>query len=107
MIPSEYRKSVQINPLTFPLLLVQTEEAVCWTNQPTIAATESEKLYARLTPQEKAVVSKIAQGYRAKEIGNLLGISSFTVHTHVQHIFAKTKARNSASLIYLLSKIPL
>ena len=103
MIPAEYRNTVQINPLQFPLLLVQIEGTKSWTNQLVRPQTKAEKLYELLTPQEKVVVAKLAAGLRIKEVGEALNISPFTVQTHVRQIFAKIHARNPAHLIALLS----
>jgi DNA-binding CsgD family transcriptional regulator len=40
-----------------------------------------------LTPRQGRVVQLVAAGYDDRSIGRLLGISTRTVHTHLQHIY--------------------
>ena len=42
----------------------------------------------------------MATGMRAKEVGAALGISQFTVQTHVRNMYEKLGCRNLASVIY-------
>jgi DNA-binding NarL/FixJ family response regulator len=40
-----------------------------------------------LTPRQSCVLQLVAAGYNDRSIGRLLGISTRTVHTHLQHIY--------------------
>ena len=57
-----------------------------------------EKL-ARLTPREREVLEKAAQGLHAKEIAATLGISPRTVEVHKTRIMEKLGVRNVAELV--------
>ena len=57
-----------------------------------------EKL-ARLTPREREVLEKAAQGLHAKEIAAALGISPRTVEVHKTRIMEKLGVRNVAELV--------
>jgi DNA-binding CsgD family transcriptional regulator len=41
----------------------------------------------RLTPRQKRIVQLVADGYADREVGRMLGISTRTVHAHLQHIY--------------------
>jgi DNA-binding CsgD family transcriptional regulator len=41
----------------------------------------------RLTPRENRVLQLVAAGYDDRSIGRLLGISTRTVHAHLQHVY--------------------
>jgi DNA-binding NarL/FixJ family response regulator len=53
-----------------------------------------------LTPREKEIVKRVEDGLTYKEIGERLGISTHTVHTHIKNIYEKLQAkdRNDAIL---------
>ena len=52
-----------------------------------------------LTPREVGVLQLIAAGRSNSEIANELYVSDATVKTHVNHILAKTAARDRAQLV--------
>jgi DNA-binding NarL/FixJ family response regulator len=57
-----------------------------------------------LTPREAEVLSLIAAGLTNAEIADRLVVSAATVKTHVNHIFAKTGARDrAAAVVYAYS----
>ena len=57
-----------------------------------------------MTPRETQILELCAQGFRAKEIGPKLGISNFTVHTHIRNIYDRVGARNRSQAIAELWK---
>jgi two-component system response regulator FixJ len=52
-----------------------------------------------LTPREREVLTKIAEGASNKEVGRRLGISPRTVEVHRARIMEKIGARNAADLV--------
>jgi DNA-binding NarL/FixJ family response regulator len=57
-----------------------------------------------LTPREAEVLGLIAEGLTNAEIAERLVVSAATVKTHVNHIFAKTGARDrAAAVVYAYS----
>jgi DNA-binding NarL/FixJ family response regulator len=52
-----------------------------------------------LTPREAEVLALIAEGLTNREIADRLVVSGATVKTHVNHIFAKTGARDRAQAV--------
>jgi DNA-binding NarL/FixJ family response regulator len=52
-----------------------------------------------LTPREAEVLALIAEGLTNAEIADRLVVSAATVKTHVNHIFAKTGARDRAAAV--------
>ena len=59
---------------------------------------ETQKL-ERLTPREREVLERAAQGLHAKEIAAILGISPRTVEVHKTRIMEKLGVRNVAELV--------
>jgi len=59
-------------------------------HQPTGAVTEA----ARLTKRELELLSCLARGWSSKEIALEFGLSIYTVHTHLRHIYEKLHVRN-------------
>ena len=51
-----------------------------------------------LTPREIEVMDLVERGYKNKEIGQSLGISTGTVKIHLKHIFEKTGVRGRYGL---------
>jgi DNA-binding NarL/FixJ family response regulator len=47
-----------------------------------------------LTPREKEIVKRVEDGLTYKEIGEKLGISTHTVHTHIKNIYEKLQAKD-------------
>ena len=54
--------------------------------------------HSLLTARESQVMSLVARGYKNKEIGSALGISTGTVKIHLKHIFEKTGIRGRYGL---------
>lgn len=48
----------------------------------------------RLTKRELELLSYLARGWSSKEIAGEFGISIYTVHTHLRHIYEKLHVRN-------------
>jgi DNA-binding NarL/FixJ family response regulator len=61
--------------------------------------SESDALPDGLTPREAEVLKLIAAGLSNAEIAAALVLSNATVKTHVNHIFAKTGARDRAQAV--------
>lgn len=57
-----------------------------------------------LTHREEEILRYVSQGYRAKEIGELLGISPYTVQTHIRNIYEKLHVRSRAQAIAKLTR---
>jgi DNA-binding NarL/FixJ family response regulator len=53
-----------------------------------------------LTPREAEVLSLVAQGLSNREIATTLVVSEATVKTHINHVFAKTGARDRAQAVH-------
>lgn len=47
-----------------------------------------------LTPREQELVKRVEEGLTYKEIGEKLGISIHTVHTHIKNIYEKLQAKD-------------
>jgi DNA-binding CsgD family transcriptional regulator len=59
---------------------------------------------ANFTPREAAVLQRLLNGDRPKEIANDLGISPKTVVAHLGKLRLKLGARNSAHLVALVNR---
>ncbi|MBP3821106.1 response regulator transcription factor [bacterium] len=55
----------------------------------------------KLSPKEQDVLTLIACGFTDKEIGIKLKISKGTVHTHVENIFDKLRAKTRGHAVSL------
>jgi DNA-binding NarL/FixJ family response regulator len=63
-------------------------------------ARPAQTLPDELTPREAEVLSLIALGLSNGEIAERLVVSQATVKTHVNHVFAKTGARDRAQAVH-------
>jgi DNA-binding CsgD family transcriptional regulator len=54
---------------------------------------------APLSPREQEIVRMVAQGHSNKIIADVLGISSWTVCTHLRRIFAKLGVGSRAAMV--------
>jgi DNA-binding CsgD family transcriptional regulator len=54
---------------------------------------------AQLSPREHEIVRMVAQGHSSKMIADVLGISSWTVCTHLRRIFAKLGVGSRAAMV--------
>lgn len=53
----------------------------------------------RLSPREREIVLLVAQGYPTKAIARYLGISIWTVATHLRRIFARLGVQSRAAMV--------
>jgi len=68
-------------------------------SEPAPAERAAPELPDGLTPREAEVLGLIAAGLTNAEIADRLVVSAATVKTHVNHIFAKTGARDRAAAV--------
>jgi DNA-binding NarL/FixJ family response regulator len=54
---------------------------------------------ASLSPREAEVLELLAKGYLYKEIGDRIGVSYATVHTHIRHIYEKLQVRSRTEAV--------
>jgi DNA-binding CsgD family transcriptional regulator len=59
----------------------------------------------QLSPREREIVRMVAQGYPNKAIAAVLDISSWTVGTHLRHVFAKLGVSSRAAMVSRLHDI--
>ena len=52
-----------------------------------------------LSPRELEVLTHLAKGYLYKEVADMLNVSYATVHTHIEHIYAKLRVRSRAQAV--------
>ncbi|MCX6925978.1 MAG: response regulator transcription factor [Verrucomicrobia bacterium] len=52
-----------------------------------------------LSPRELEVLTHLAKGYLYKEVADMLNVSYATVHTHIDHIYAKLRVRSRAQAV--------
>lgn len=62
-------------------------------------AAAIDTLLAQLSPREHEILQKIVAGESDRSIASELGISFWTVRSHIQHIFTKTGAINRRELM--------
>ncbi|HEY1717948.1 MAG TPA: response regulator transcription factor [Verrucomicrobiae bacterium] len=58
-----------------------------------------ERKMESLSPREAEVLDLLAKGYLYKEIGESMGISYATVHTHIRHIYEKLHVRSRTEAV--------
>ena len=59
----------------------------------------------RLSPREQEIVRMVAKGHPSKVIADVLGISTWTVCTHLRRIFAKLGVTSRAAMVAQLSQM--
>jgi DNA-binding CsgD family transcriptional regulator len=64
-----------------------------------------EDRFPELTPREAQVASAVASGASDYVIGRRLGVSIWTVRTHLRHVFAKLDMPNRTALAGLLNRV--
>lgn len=53
----------------------------------------------RLTPREKEIMDKVAQGFRSKDIARELSLSVLTVNSHLHHIYSKLEVNSRTAAV--------
>ncbi len=66
---------------------------------------EDEERLARLTPRERSVLDMMADGLDRSAIAERMFLSTNTVRTHVQNIFAKLQVRSSLEAVALALRV--
>lgn len=66
---------------------------------------EDEERLARLTPRERSVLDMMADGLDRSAIAERMFLSTNTVRTHVQNIFAKLHVRSSLEAVALALRV--
>jgi pimeloyl-ACP methyl ester carboxylesterase/DNA-binding CsgD family transcriptional regulator len=77
------------------------EEVLAFTGRPAQGADEAAAIFAQLSPREREILGRIAEGCTNIEIGRQLFISEKTVRNHVTRIFEKLGVRSRAQAIVL------
>ena len=60
---------------------------------------QAESPYAPLSPREQEIARMVGAGYPNKTIAARLGISTWTVSTHIRRMFAKLDVNSRAALV--------
>src|SRR5437868_3939509 len=55
--------------------------------------------HENLSPREAQVLELLSRGFLYKEIGETLGLSYATVHTHIRHIYEKLHVRSRTEAV--------
>ncbi len=71
-----------------------------------IRLPKSGQVAVQLSPREREIVRLVAQGHSNKIIADVLGISSWTVCTHLRRIFAKMGVGSRAAMVAHVSAAP-
>jgi DNA-binding NarL/FixJ family response regulator len=77
------------------------EEVLAFTGRPARDAAGDDTVFAPLSPREREILARIAEGCTNLEIGRRLFISEKTVRNHVTRIFEKLGVRSRAQAIVL------
>ena len=64
-----------------------------------MSSTAGHRAQSRLSERELSVLRHIARGLTDQEIAGAVGISEFTVKTHVRRIYRKLAAKNRAHAV--------
>ncbi len=70
-------------------------------------ARTNDTAYGRLTPREQEIMRLLAEGFKIKEISEMLGISPKTVENHRSHIMQKLDMQSSIEMVRYAAKIGL
>lgn len=76
-----------------------------WIDNPTVKSlldrniTKRVQNSAKLTERENAIVKLVKEGYRNKEIANLLSISEQTVKAHLNRVFKKMNVNGRTEMV--------
>ncbi|MGH2889305.1 MAG: response regulator [Solirubrobacteraceae bacterium] len=85
-----------LDPLVQSRLLTAAQAS----RPPQPAGAERGSLPDELTPREAEVLALVAKGMSNAEIAAALVVSEATVKTHINHLFAKTGARDRAQAVH-------
>ncbi len=75
---------------------INTEKGVF---DPSLREFKEVDLVLQLSTREKEIINKLAEGYSAEEIGELLNLSVHTIRTHRKNILHKSGCNNTAQLV--------
>lgn len=75
---------------------INTEKGIF---DPSLTEFKEEDLMVQLSAREKEIINKLAEGYSAEEIGQLLNLSVHTIRTHRKNILHKSGCNNTAQLV--------
>jgi DNA-binding CsgD family transcriptional regulator len=64
-----------------------------------VVVEAADRIEGTLSPREQEIARMVGQGYPNKTIAANLGISSWTVSTHLRRMFAKFGVRSRAALV--------
>jgi DNA-binding CsgD family transcriptional regulator len=59
-----------------------------------------------LSPREKEIARMVAMGHKNQSIADVLGISAWTVSTHLRRIFAKLDVNSRAAMVAAVLREP-
>jgi DNA-binding NarL/FixJ family response regulator len=76
-------------------------------SMPVASKAHSKDPFAQLTARERDVIGLVSLGRSDDQVATLLGISSNTVRTHVQHVLAKLQVSHRHAAAALARKSPL
>ena len=93
VVPEDAAKPASDVRIVGSVTLGKRRYAIC-SDQPNTYAAPTDVLTAR----ELQIAVLIAQGFHGRAIGRRLGISSFTVSTHLRRIYSKLAIRSRAAL---------
>lgn len=70
-------------------------------------ARTSDTAYGRLTPREQEIMRLLTEGFKIREISEMLGISPKTVDNHRAHIMQKLDLQSTIEMVRYAAKIGL
>jgi len=60
---------------------------------------QSRREQENLSPREQQVLQLVAQGYRSKEVAQVLGLSTQTIEAHLRNIYSKLHVRSRTEAV--------